>query len=89
MVARRLRAAGVRGVARGPRAATRGNPCGLTVRELEVLTLVSDGLSNAQIAERLVISPGTVNVHLSAIYSKLGVSSRTSAVRYALDHHLI
>jgi ATP/maltotriose-dependent transcriptional regulator MalT len=59
---------------------------GLSGREIEVLRLLAAGLSNAQIAERLVISAGTVNTHLSTIYSKLGVSSRTSAVRWAIDH---
>lgn len=61
---------------------------GLSPRELEVLRLVAQGLSNAQIAARLVIAPGTVNVHLNTIYGKLGVSSRTAATRYALDHGL-
>jgi DNA-binding CsgD family transcriptional regulator len=70
-------------------APTAPDPIRLSTREIEVLHLVAAGLSNAQIAERLVISPGTVNVHLSAIYSKLGVSSRTAAIRYALDHHLM
>jgi DNA-binding NarL/FixJ family response regulator len=54
-----------------------------------VLRLVAAGLSNAQIAAQLVISAGTVNTHLSTIYSKLGVSSRTAAVRWATDHGLI
>jgi DNA-binding CsgD family transcriptional regulator len=62
---------------------------GLSGREIEVLRLLAAGLSNAQIAERLVISAGTVNTHLSTIYSKLGVSSRTAAVRWAIDHGLI
>jgi DNA-binding CsgD family transcriptional regulator/tetratricopeptide (TPR) repeat protein len=61
---------------------------GLTARELEVLRLVANGLTDAQIAEQLVISRRTVNTHLSSIYSKLGVNSRTAAVRYAVDHHL-
>ena len=62
---------------------------GLSGREVEVLRLVAAGLSNAQIAARLVISTGTVNTHLSTIYSKLDVSSRTAAVRWATDHGLI
>jgi len=61
----------------------------LTAREIEVLRLVANGLSDAQIAEQLVISRRTVNTHLSSIYSKLDVNSRTAAVRYAHDHHLL
>lgn len=61
----------------------------ITAREIEVLRLVAGGLSDAQVAEQLVISRRTVNTHLSALYSKLGVKSRTAAVRYALDHHLL
>lgn len=65
------------------------DPVGLTRRELEVLRLVARGLTNAQIAEQLMISYATVNSYLRSIYSKMGVSSRTSAMRYAIDHHLI
>jgi DNA-binding NarL/FixJ family response regulator len=63
-------------------------PAGLTHRELEVLLLVAEGLSNTQIAERLVISVATVKTYLSAIYDKLGVLSRTAAMRYVIDHRL-
>ena len=62
---------------------------GLTAREIEVLRLVAQGLTNEQVAQRLVISPRTVDTHLSAIYSKIGVSSRVAATRYAMDHHLV
>jgi predicted ATPase/DNA-binding CsgD family transcriptional regulator len=62
---------------------------GLTPRELEVLRLLAEGLTNRQIAERLVVSPLTVHTHLGSLYSKLGVTSRSAATRYALDHHLI
>jgi ATP/maltotriose-dependent transcriptional regulator MalT len=61
---------------------------GLTTRELEVLRLVATGLTNAQVAHQLHVTPRTVNAHLTAIYSKLGVSSRGGAMRYALDHQL-
>jgi predicted ATPase/DNA-binding CsgD family transcriptional regulator len=53
---------------------------GLTAREVEVLQLVADGLSNAEIAERLVLSQRTVHAHLRSIYDKLGVNTRTAAV---------
>ncbi len=46
------------------------------------------GLSNAQVAEHLSLSPRTINTHLTTIYGKLGVSSRGSAIRFALDHNL-
>jgi DNA-binding NarL/FixJ family response regulator len=64
-------------------------PAGLTAREVEVLRLVAQGLSDAQVAEQLVISSRTVNWHQTSIYSKLGVSSRSAATRYALEHTLV
>ncbi len=64
-------------------------PAGLTAREVEILRLVVQGLTDAQMADQLVISPRTVNWHLTAIYSKLRVSSRSAATRYALEHHLV
>lgn len=64
-------------------------PAGLTTREVDVLRLVATGLPDARIAEQLVISPRTVNTHLRSIYGKLGVSSRSAATRFALDHKLV
>jgi predicted ATPase/DNA-binding CsgD family transcriptional regulator len=60
----------------------------LTARELEVLRRVAQGFTNEQVAEQLVISPRTVNSHLTSIYAKIGVTSRSAATRYALEHHL-
>jgi predicted ATPase/DNA-binding CsgD family transcriptional regulator len=65
------------------------SPAGLTAREVEVLRLVAQGFSDAQVAEQLVISPRTVNWHLTSIYGKLGVSSRAAATRYAIEHHVV
>ncbi len=64
-------------------------PAGLTAREVEVLRLIAQGWTDAQIAEHLVISPRTVNRHTTSLYSKLNVSSRAAATRYALEHHLL
>jgi len=69
----------VRGLPRGPTATTRKNPGGLTAREVEVLKLVSEGLRNADIADRLFLSDRTVGHHVSAILRKLGVRTRGEA----------
>ena len=63
-------------------------PADLTVREVEVLRLLAQGLTYAQIAEALVISRRTVNAHLTSIYSKLGVHSRAEAAQYAMQHQI-
>jgi len=70
-------------------AQTPAYPAGLTAREVEVLRLIAQGWTDAQIAEHLVISPRTVNRHTTSLYSKLNVSSRAAATRYALEHHLL
>jgi ATP/maltotriose-dependent transcriptional regulator MalT len=64
------------------------HPAGLTSREVEILGLVATGLTNAQVAGRLFLSPRTVDTHLTSIYHKLGVSSRAAATRFALEHGL-
>ncbi|HLI90346.1 MAG TPA: helix-turn-helix transcriptional regulator [Ktedonobacteraceae bacterium] len=56
---------------------------------VEVLQQVAVGLTDAQVAERLVISVRTVNRHLTSIYNKLGVNSRAAATRFAVEHHLV
>jgi DNA-binding NarL/FixJ family response regulator len=65
------------------------SPDGLTAREVEVLRLVAQGFTSAQIAEQLVIGLVTVNFHVRSIYSKLRVSSRSAATRYAIEHNLV
>ncbi len=89
IIAQRLRQRGVRGVPRGPRSTTQENPAGLTARELEVLALLADGLRNAQIAERLVVSERTVDHHVSAILQKLNVGTRGEAAAAATRRHLL
>ncbi|HEX6231833.1 MAG TPA: AAA family ATPase [Jiangellaceae bacterium] len=88
-VRQQLRDRGVNHVPAGPRAATRANPAGLTERQVEVLGMLCEGLSNAQLASRLFISPKTVDHHVSAILSKLQASSRTEAVHIARERGII
>jgi DNA-binding NarL/FixJ family response regulator len=64
-------------------------PAGLTAREVEVLALVAQGMTDGEVAERLVLSPRTVHAHLTSIYNKLGVSSRVAATRFAIEHKLV
>ncbi len=64
-------------------------PEGLSGREVEVLQLVAEGLTNAQIAGRLFLSPKTVSSHLVSIFGKLGVTSRAGATRIAMEHGLV
>jgi DNA-binding CsgD family transcriptional regulator len=83
MVRRWLRQEGIAGIPRGPRPSTRTNPAGLTSRQLEVLELIGEGLSNAEIASRLFTSPKTIEHHVSAVLAKLGVHSRAQAISAA------
>ena len=64
-------------------------PGGITAREAEVLRLVAAGSSNAEIAAALFLSTKTVARHLSNIFVKLGISSRSAATAYAYEHHLV
>ncbi len=80
---RRMKELGVRAIPRGPRAATRASPAGLTAREREVLVLICEGLPDREISQRLFISERTVQHHVSAVLAKIGVSSRTAAAREA------
>src|SRR5262245_44088613 len=84
-----LRASGVRGIPRGPRASTRENVAGLTNRQLEVLALIADGLSNSEIADRLFISPKTVDHHVGAVLAKLDAGTRAEAASIAIHSGVI
>jgi non-specific serine/threonine protein kinase len=78
----------VAAAATAPATAPSPHPAGLTRREMEVVQLVAHGLTSAAVAERLSVSPRTVTTHLTAIYRKLGVTSRTEATRAALERGL-
>ncbi|GAA1592493.1 ATP-binding protein [Actinoplanes couchii] len=84
----RLRDLGVARIPRGPRPATRDNPAGLTGRQAEVLRLLAEGLSNPEIAGRLVLSVRTVDAHVAAILAKLEVPTRRAAVAAARERGL-
>lgn len=71
------------------RTSTIAHPAGLTARQVEVLRLMADGLTNAELAERLYLSVKTVGHHVSVILAKLGVASRREAIRRARDLGLL
>jgi DNA-binding CsgD family transcriptional regulator len=83
LVRHRLRSVGVSRIPRARQLATPANPWGLTSRQLDVLGLLAEGLTNAEIAERLVLSTRTVDHHVSAILTRLGAATRRDAVRMA------
>lgn len=87
-ISRRMRDAGMP-VPRGPLPSTRTNPSHLTDRQVEVLALVREGRSNADIAARLHVSPRTVEHHVAGIFTKLGVSTRAEAVARTVDLDLV
>jgi DNA-binding CsgD family transcriptional regulator/tetratricopeptide (TPR) repeat protein len=86
--AARLREQGLR-VPAGARRRTRENAAGLTPRQLDVLRLVAEGLTNAEIAERLVVSPRTAEHHVAAVLTKLGATTRRDAARRATELRLV
>ena len=81
---KKMRDLGIRSIPAGPRSATREHPLGLTRREHEVLDLIVDGRTNAEIAEQLFISAKTVDHHVSAVLAKLGVPDRNAAASEAV-----
>jgi DNA-binding CsgD family transcriptional regulator len=89
IVRRRMRERGVRGIPRGPNDATRANPMGLTRKELEVLKLLAQGCSSAQLARRLHRSPKTIDHHVCSLFEKLGVHSRAEAVAAAFARGIV
>jgi DNA-binding CsgD family transcriptional regulator len=87
-IARRMRDLGLR-VPRGPRQATRANAANLTARQLEVLRLLGEGRTNAEIADELVVSPRTAEHHVAAVLTKLGARDRRDATRRATELGLL
>ncbi|HET7071301.1 MAG TPA: helix-turn-helix transcriptional regulator, partial [Nocardioides sp.] len=85
----RMKDLGHRAVPTGARASTRQHPLGLTRREDEVLLLLCEGLTNEEIADRLVLSSRTVDHHVSAVLAKLGVGSRGAAAAQARRRGLV
>jgi DNA-binding CsgD family transcriptional regulator/tetratricopeptide (TPR) repeat protein len=85
---RAMRERGMRRVPRGPRPATRANRYGLTSRQLEILLLLAEGCTNADIASRLSIAPKTAEHHVAAVLAKLDVVSRQAAVTIARQQQL-
>jgi DNA-binding NarL/FixJ family response regulator len=76
-------------LAQTPLASPQRYPGGLSGREVEVLRLLAQGFTNAQIAEQLVVSPYTVNAHIRHIFDKLDVPSRAAAASFAVEHKLV
>ena len=83
LIKREMRERGIKKIPKGPRQSTRKNPAGLTGRQVDVLKLLTRGMSNSEIASSLYISPKTVDHHISAILAKLNLHSRTEAAAYA------
>ena len=61
----------------------------LTAREREVLTLIGEGKTNAEIATALFVSEGTVKTHINHVFTKLGLRDRAAAMVFAFDHHMV
>ena len=78
-----MRDRGVANVPHRPRTSTLANPSGLTNRQLDVAKLVARGLTNAEVAQRLYISPKTADHHVSAVLTKLGLTNRREVISQA------
>jgi len=89
LLKQQMREEGIKKIPKGPRQSTKENPSGLTGRQMDVIKLLTKGLSNSEIAGKLFISPKTVDHHISAILSKLNLHSRTEAATFAQSSGMI
>jgi DNA-binding CsgD family transcriptional regulator len=89
LLKQQMRESGIKKIPKGPRKSTMQNPAGITGRQIDVLQLLTEGLSNSEIAARLFISPKTVDHHISAILAKLNLHSRTEAATFAQSSGII
>ena len=89
ILSQELQARGVKGIPKRTEFARQKYPADLTPREVEVLQLIAEGLSNPSIAQKLGISVGTVKAHTASIYSKLGINNRVQAVSQARELRLL
>jgi DNA-binding CsgD family transcriptional regulator len=89
LIKQKMRVSGIKGIPKGPRKTTRENLAGLTNRQIEVLHLVSKGLSNNEIGNQLYISAKTVDHHISTILSKLNIHSRFEAAAYLQSGNIL
>jgi DNA-binding CsgD family transcriptional regulator/tetratricopeptide (TPR) repeat protein len=89
LLKQQMRQDGIKNIPKGPRKTTKQNPAGLTGRQIDVLKLLTKGLSNSEIANKLFISPKTVDHHISAILAKLNLHSRTEAAAFAQSSGMI
>ncbi|CAN7516731.1 AAA family ATPase [Bosea sp. LjRoot90] len=89
MLRQRMRGKGMLRIPRGQRASTRQNPFALTMREMEILGCLADGLSNGRIGTQLHISPKTVDHHVSSVLGKLGACTRGEAARIAGEQNVL
>ncbi len=89
LIKQEMRKEGIKNIPKGPRESTKQNPAGLTNRQIDVLQLLSEGLSNSEIAHRLFISPKTIDHHISAILSKLNLHSRAEAANFAQSSGIV
>ncbi len=87
-IKQKMRESGIKSIPKGPRKTTRENIAGLTNRQLEILNLLEQGLSNIEIGNKLYISPKTVEHHITAILSKLNIHSRHVAAAFARSNDI-